>query len=367
MRGGAEYVALTMIEGFGAASWHTSLVLPHWYYPLLRNSINSMTHPPDVYLFRTNPTRIVPSNWRREPIQRSRETILQIVRNKELRQILAGHDVVVKTEGSPSSFKKPNIPQFFYAQGRPKRQIRQIGFYLAHPHRIPQLLLQSENIERLNFVAVSQFVRNFFHMHWGVECSVIPPPVDVERFLRIRKSRRIARKIVSIGRFSPEKGHVAQIEIMKRLVQQGEEAHLTMIGETGPSSIETLHEIDRLRRLYGLERFVDVKPNLTKSQLMNELSKAHIFLHTGQNDPFPIAPIEAVAAGCTPCVLDSGGVREIIPSELRFTTIEHASELLNRMLKQDGMAQTGLTRIAMRFRPEVFQGKWNDLLSNSIA
>ncbi len=45
-----------------------------------------------------------------------------------------------------------------------------------------------------------------------------------------------------------------------------------------------------------------------------------------EGEHFGISIVEAMALGCLPIVHDSGGMREFVPAQYRYTSIEQAAE-----------------------------------------
>lgn len=76
-------------------------------------------------------------------------------------------------------------------------------------------------------------------------------------------------------------------------------------GNDGDVSIVNRLKEEIKRR--NLEKFVEVKVNIPKSELLEYLKNAYVGLHTMANEHFGISIVELMAAGVVPIVHNSGG------------------------------------------------------------
>jgi glycosyltransferase involved in cell wall biosynthesis len=76
----------------------------------------------------------------------------------------------------------------------------------------------------------------------------------------------------------------------------------------------------------GLTDRVKFYPNAPAEQKVDLLKKAKLYLHTMEGEHFGISIVEAMALGCLPIVHDSGGMREFVPAQYRYTSIEQAAK-----------------------------------------
>lgn len=88
----------------------------------------------------------------------------------------------------------------------------------------------------------------------------------------------------------------------------------------------TLNQLEALVKKNCLTDRVKFYPNASAQQKTELLTKAKIYLHTMVGEHFGISIVEAMAFGCVPIVHDSGGMREFVPAQYRYQTVEEATE-----------------------------------------
>lgn len=167
--------------------------------------------------------------------------------------------------------------------------------------------------------SISEFSRDWTRRRWGIDTSVVHPPVDVE-VVQVPKEPLI----LSVGRFSTTAHTKKQLEMMDAFG----ELHPRLPGWTyasvgGLNMREENHAyFVRIRdTAAGYPALVDA--NLERTRVKELFARAKIFWHaTGlDEDPdahpelaehFGIATVEAMAAGCVPVVINRGGQRDIV-------------------------------------------------------
>lgn len=150
------------------------------------------------------------------------------------------------------------------------------------------------------FVCNSQEVSMRISRYWGIDASVINPPVDIEfyrNFLQIQKP--ISLQLISAGRFVKYKNHDIAIEVARKL-----NCKLIVAG-SGP-------EEGRLR-LLAIQKGVDVDFVISpKRETLGKLiAKSSVFLHLAHED-FGILPIEAMSTGTPVVGFRVGGLCETV-------------------------------------------------------
>jgi len=112
------------------------------------------------------------------------------------------------------------------------------------------------------------------------------------------------RLLLYAGRISPEKNIRLLIDVMKELGKEAEgKFHLVVAGE-GPALAEL--KADAGRRAAGKVTFLGHISD--KLELARLYANADAFVHTNPNEPFGIAPLEALASGLPLVAPNSGGV-----------------------------------------------------------
>jgi glycosyltransferase involved in cell wall biosynthesis len=112
-----------------------------------------------------------------------------------------------------------------------------------------------------------------------------------------------ARLLLYAGRISPEKNVRLLIDVMEKLAEAGRQFHLVVAGD-GPSLAELKAEANQ--RAPGAITFLGHIGD--KLELAKLYANADAFVHTNPNEPFGIAPLEALASGLPLIAPNSGGV-----------------------------------------------------------
>jgi glycosyltransferase involved in cell wall biosynthesis len=168
--------------------------------------------------------------------------------------------------------------------------------------------------------AISEFARVWTRRRWGIDASVIHPPVDID-FTSGPKDDLI----LSVGRFSTMAHTKKQMEMMRTFRDSRYDAlrswTYACVGglndrEENRDYFERVREAGR-----GCSTLVQANPGRT--DLRQLFSRAKVFWHaTGLDDDtdvhpelaehFGIATVEAMAAGAVPVVINKGGQPEIV-------------------------------------------------------
>lgn len=148
---------------------------------------------------------------------------------------------------------------------------------------------------------------------------VLPNSVNISMANFAEKSMDADGRVVlaNVGRFVGFKGQSYLIEALKQLHQKGYDgARLKLIG-FGVLE-KTLRE---QAASLGIENAVEFHVDLSRERIFEELSSSDIYLqpsikdeHTGQEESFGIAVLEALSVGLPVIVTDSGGLADTIRS-----------------------------------------------------
>lgn len=170
-----------------------------------------------------------------------------------------------------------------------------------------------------NVICNSHFTKRFVDIEYGINSSVVYPPVATSQF-KMGKKKNI---ILSVGRFSnllQSKRHDVLIENFRSLVDQGLSGWELIIA--GGSEVGRTSELEALiSRAAGYP--IEIVENPTFGRLQELYAQSKIFWFAsgyGINDTqtpqkaehFGISVVEAMSAGCVPIVHPRGGVAEII-------------------------------------------------------
>lgn len=145
------------------------------------------------------------------------------------------------------------------------------------------------------FITISEYTRGLISKYYKREAKVIAPPVEVEAFLNSGKSGGyyvITSRQVNWKRL--DLAVKACVELKRELI---------VIGE-GP-------EHERLVKIAGNSKFVKFLPLLGREELASYLAGARGYIFPSL-EPFGIAPVEALAAGCPVIAYGAGGALDYV-------------------------------------------------------
>jgi glycosyltransferase involved in cell wall biosynthesis len=211
--------------------------------------------------------------------------------------------------------------------------------------------------------AISEFSREWTRRRWGIDCSVIYPPVDAAFDERPKEPL-----ILSVGRFSTMAHTKKQLEMMGafRALDASMRADWSYACVGGLNGRAENHEFFARVRAAAAGLPARVEANLERASLRTLFARARIFWHaTGLNDDtsvrpelaehFGIATAEAMAAGCVPVVIDKGGQRELVAhgeTGFLWNTLDELQMYTRRLIDDDQLWQR--MSAAARTRAERF-------------
>ncbi len=146
--------------------------------------------------------------------------------------------------------------------------------------------------------------------------KVCPRGVDAEQFTPTRRSVELRREMIKLaggnenaklllyaGRISPEKKIGLLIETMKLLAADDETDFRLLVAGDGPLAGNLRSEAEKLKA-----NKITLLGHLDKETLSNYYANADIFVHPNPQEPFGIAPLEAMASGVPTLAPRSGGI-----------------------------------------------------------
>lgn len=176
---------------------------------------------------------------------------------------------------------------------------------------------------RLDYlVLVSRELQKFYSeklKNSTCECLYIPNVVDK---IPSNVSLLDEKRLVSVGRLSPEKGYLDLLSIFCKIVEDDSEWVLEIIGDG--SEREKLQEYIHTHQL---EKNVFLHGFCDRDYINKMLHQSSIYVMTSYTESFGIVLLEAMSYGL-PCVAFSSaeGAREIIENEKTGYLIEKRSE-----------------------------------------
>jgi glycosyltransferase involved in cell wall biosynthesis len=131
--------------------------------------------------------------------------------------------------------------------------------------------------------------------------SVLFPPVESRRILKLFEMSEVEKEDVGVfvGKFIPEKG-IEDIIRVARLIKNHLSLKFRIIGFCNDKAF--LNRILSMIKIYGVEDIVQVFPNASRENIIDEFIKAKFVIHPASYEPFGISVVEGMAAACVPIV-----------------------------------------------------------------
>lgn len=167
----------------------------------------------------------------------------------------------------------------------------------------------------------SEFSRKAIFKTFGVDSTILPPPVDVDIFRNACLASNVRNdSILVISRFHPSKKIENAIHLAKLLCQNEVGICMNIVGNMPSDGIGYFNYLNDLVRHYGLENFVRFEINVRFDRLLDLMRRSKVYVHPLPGEPFGISTVEAMSAGIIPVVPDIGGHTEFVPARYQFHT-----------------------------------------------
>ncbi|EKE14879.1 MAG: glycosyltransferase, partial [uncultured bacterium] len=192
------------------------------------------------------------------------------------------------------------------------RQIKRFNYFMTYPFRYPIKLVDRENVKFAGRVIVSSnFAKEKVDEAYGVSSDVNYLGVDINVFklLNLKKENMV----LTVGALNLLKGHDFIINSLS-LIPQNLRPKLVIVGCSGV-------EKNYLMKL-ALNKKVrlEVKENITDSQLVKLYNEAKLFLFAALREPFGLVLLEAASCGLPILAVNEGGSVEIVSGEIGVLT-----------------------------------------------
>jgi len=167
--------------------------------------------------------------------------------------------------------------------------------------------------------------------------------------------RRAERRLLFVGRFSPEKGLRYLLEAMPRVVARFPGVRLLLVGTDEPPDGE-FHEM--ARRL-GVAEHVDFGGQMPREALREMYADADVLVAPSLAEGHPLAPVEALACGTPVVGSDIPGLNETVTDGANGLLVPPGdaaslAEALCRVLGDEAL----LDRLSRAARPSVERYAW---------
>lgn len=156
---------------------------------------------------------------------------------------------------------------------------------------------------------------------------------------------------MSVGGLTHEKNQIEQVNIAKQFPKI--QFNISGNSKRNPTYFQ------ELKKEASKVNNVNLCPDLSFDKLKDKLIHSDVFLSSGTEDPFSMALIEGIAAGCIPLIKNSGGITEIVPfEELKYKDKEDAVKKLNAILslsdKEKNILRKAMQSYVKQFGEEQF-------------
>ncbi len=292
--GGAEKVLLAVHEMFPKAPIYTSQYNPKgidWFKDA------------DVL---TGKLQKIPSKLRR---------LIPMMRQKYFEKLdLSDYDLVISVTGAEAKAIKcgPNTTHICYCHVPTQYYWQMYDDYVKNPgfgifNPIVRICFKAfvKPLKKADFAAaqrpdyfvtISSYAADMIKKYYKREATVIAPPVETNKFPYIKDATRDG-----FVNFSRQVSWKRQDLAIKACIKAGKK--LTIIGG-GP-------EHKRLVKEANGSRLITFKPTLNSDEIAKELAHAEAFIFPSM-EPFGIAPVEALSAGCPVIAYAQGGALDYI-------------------------------------------------------
>jgi glycosyltransferase involved in cell wall biosynthesis len=262
----------------------------------------------------------------------------------------APYDVLFSTSNEMDFHRRGvqyvHYPWFFFP--RPEMDVRWF-------HRIPGVLriyrrscmaLARANPSGLRqnlMLANSRFVVGQIRQAHGASAQVVYPPVPGDFVERPLEQRRVA--VAAVGRIHPSKRWDVAVDIVQSVRQRGHDVELTLIGHCDDPAYEA-----RMEAMAATLPWFRWLRDLSRAQLLDELSRHRYGIHTMVEEHFGIAPAELQRAGCITFVHNSGGPVEIVGGDprLTFESVDEGAERIARVIESPALEHELRGQVAER-------------------
>lgn len=155
-----------------------------------------------------------------------------------------------------------------------------ITFHGLPPPNVNQLSnnMRREYMQHASVILVNTEFAKRQYANLGADekkIKILPQGTDIEKFSFFRKSHpgKSTLKILTVGRFSEDKGQKYAMEGIAKLIKKGFNIEYTLIGE-GLNKNNLIQFADEL----GISQFIRFKSSLSEQDIIKHYHEAHIFV-----------------------------------------------------------------------------------------
>lgn len=208
-------------------------------------------------------------------------------------------------------------------------------------------------------LANSYFTANVIKKSLNIDAYVLYPPVHLSFFERNLRQNEGKREdlVVTCSRISSDKSLETIFDIV---ALTNKKIRFVIVGFSSEEKLEHLiHQ--KIKKLQLSDR-VSFLTDVSRSQLIEILCRAKVYLHTKIMEHFGISIAEAMATGCIPIVHNSGGAKEFVPFKFRYENyydvVQKIEDAISNWSANYGQK---MSKVAERFSSKNFSDKFLSL------
>ncbi|QWD37537.1 glycosyltransferase family 4 protein [Polynucleobacter paneuropaeus] len=168
----------------------------------------------------------------------------------------------------------------------------------------------------------------------GVNQIVIPNTLSVDSFSRAFTGSSSFMKrggILSVGAYDWQKGH----DFVLRVYAKSKLKNKVRLDIYGQKFTSFSQDLRNLSTCLGLDpRWVQIHEGISQSDLLDEYSKARIFLYGSHTECQPLVLLDSMAAG-TPFISRASGSVPFMKGGIAVRSEEQAAEVIDRLYKSE--------------------------------
>ena len=221
-----------------------------------------------------------------------------------------------------------------YYQGRPRAlqlpQGMKGSLFTPYKAFLTSSIKHVEPEEKI-LMACSKYSAKTIEALTGLTVNVLYPPVSDFFKVGYVKTHSKNNIVATVIRISNDKRPETIPQIAK---QASNNISFVIIGSCRlPNELNALKCLQGYIRKLGVKQKVKVLLNVSRERQRDILQSSKVYLHPFvPYEAFGVSVVEAMSAGCIPIAPDIAGLREIVPKQLRYTSVEEAASLVDESI-----------------------------------
>ncbi len=211
---------------------------------------------------------------------------------------------------------------FFHSSGRKGLKLIYNLFWLPICNQLLDGVIYDSDIDKKNLPAISR------------NAVVIQNGSDVETYDQIPLTNRVATDCIFVGRLSSNKRVSRLLEVLPLLIKKNKRVHFHIVSVDWD---ETRAQLEKKAETLGVSMHVTFYEGCTGPALTKIYQKCGVFVSASDYEGFGISTIDAMAAGCVPCLNDIPTFREFVEKGVGYLTnfndLNAAAEVLTKIFK----------------------------------